>query len=105
MKEMAAQRHAARIEADKAQEARLSAAQRRKRKFEIVAALVANRNPTQRDADKRLFLSSLTDDLEREDFRTRGWTSALNSRAIFAFWEDMSPGAFSEVEEGIPNDS
>ncbi len=66
----------------------------RARRFDIVATLVAQRNPTQRDADKRLFIASLDDDLSREDFRTHGWSSALNASAIFAFWEDLSPGAF-----------
>jgi hypothetical protein len=66
----------------------------RQKKFEIVQALVAARNPTQRDADKRLFLAGLTDDLSREDFATRGWSSAFNASAIFDFWQDREPDAF-----------
>ncbi|WP_093968761.1 replication initiation protein [Actibacterium lipolyticum] len=66
----------------------------RARKFAIVADLVAQRNPTQRDADKRLFVASLDDELSRAEFRTFGWTSALNASAIFAFWEELIPGAF-----------
>lgn len=64
-------------------------AQRKERvaKFARVAELVAARNPTQRDADKRLFLASLEGDLEREDFMRHGWGSALNATAIFEFWE------------------
>jgi hypothetical protein len=61
----------------------------RKKKFAWVAGLVATRNPTQRDADKRLFLASLKDDLEREDFTRHGWRSGLNATAIFEFWEGM----------------
>ncbi len=70
----------------------------RKRKFEIVADLVSRRNPTQRDADRRLFLASLKDDLERAEFRAHGWNSALNAAAIFAFWEELEPAAFVEAE-------
>jgi hypothetical protein len=54
----------------------------------------AARTPTQRDADKRLFLAGLRDPLEREDFTRFGWGSALNARAIFSFWEEMQPGLF-----------
>lgn len=68
----------------------------RGRKFAIVADVVAGRNPTQRDADKRLFMSTLSDDLSREEFRTHGWNSALNASAIFAFWEEMEPGVFEQ---------
>jgi len=66
----------------------------RKEKFSRVQDLVAARNPTQRDADKRLFLSGLEDELSREDFRARGWASALNASAIFEFWQEMEPEAF-----------
>ena len=70
----------------------------RKRKFEVVADLVSRRNPTQRDADRRLFLASLKDDLERAEFRAHGWNSALNAAAIFAFWEELEPAAFIVAE-------
>ena len=80
-------------------DARLAERAKRVRKFEIVADLVSRRNPTQRDADKRLFLAGLDDDLERMEFRSHGWQSALNANAIFAFWAEMEPGAFDEVEE------
>jgi hypothetical protein len=59
-----------------------------------VRDLVEARSPTQRDADRRLFLSGLKDTLAREDFARHGWASALNARAIFGFWEEMQPGAF-----------
>lgn len=55
------------------------------------------RTPTQRDADRRLFLSSVKDPLEREDFSRHGWASALNSRGIFAFWEELQPGVFDNL--------
>ncbi|TKA96632.1 replication initiation protein, partial [Cereibacter changlensis] len=76
------------------------AAERRERaeRMARVRAVAEARNPTQRDADRRLFLRQLDGDLEREDFARHGWTSALNARAIFAFWEDLEPGIFDRVE-------
>jgi hypothetical protein len=70
-------------------DARFAKRELRKQKFEWVAKLVTARNPTQRDADKRLFFANLKDDLEREDFTRHGWRSGLNAAAIFAFWEGM----------------
>ena len=78
---------ARRAEEDRAQDAALAAREERREKFAQVEALVAARNPTQRDADKRLFMAGLTDDLDRADFARHGWDSGLNARAIFAFWE------------------
>ncbi len=95
--EAARQRDAAQAREDQAYEARAAERGERARKLAVVEALVSRRNPTQRDADKRLFLSSLTDDLDREHFRAHGWRSGLNATAIFAFWEELEPGAF-EVE-------
>ncbi|MGO4855132.1 replication initiation protein [Phaeovulum sp. W22_SRMD_FR3] len=68
----------------------------RKARFAAVEQAVSRRNPTQRDADKRLFMTRLEGELEREEFRRHGWTSALNSRAIFAFWEEMIPGIYED---------
>ncbi len=62
--------------------------------LKVVQDLVARRSPTQRDADKRLFLNGLNDPVARADFERHGWMSALNRAAIRAFWEDLSPGAF-----------
>jgi hypothetical protein len=78
------------------------AAERRERadRMARVRAAAAARTPTQRDADKRLFLSGLKDALERDDFARFGWASALNARAIFAFWEDMQPGIFDAADGG-----
>lgn len=59
-----------------------------------VQELVAARTPTQRDADKRLFLTGIEAATGRADFERHGWMSALNAQAIVAFWEDMYPGAF-----------
>ncbi len=68
-------------------------------RFAAVAELARKRNPTQRDADRRLFLSQIEDEFDRDDFRQNGWESALNARAIFAFWEEMQPGLFDGLPE------
>ena len=57
--------------------------------------MVEGRTPTQRDADKRMFLSRL-DGAARDDFERHGWMSALNAERIAAFWEELVPGAFEE---------
>ncbi len=59
-----------------------------------VRDLAAARSPTQRDADRRLFLAGLDDPVARADFERHGWMSALNAQAIFDFWEELIPGAF-----------
>lgn len=57
-------------------------------------ALVSARSPTQRDADRRMFLRRIEAPAQRADFERFGWMSPLNAAAIFAFWEDLQPGAF-----------
>ena len=74
------------------------ARQERARKLARVRAVAEARNPTQRDSDRRLFLSQLEDDTGREAFARLGWASAINAQAIFAFWEDMVPGIFEAPE-------
>jgi hypothetical protein len=66
----------------------------RARVLERVRDLVAARTPTQRDADKRLFMSQIEDANARADFERHGWMSALNTGAIRAFWEELAPEAF-----------
>lgn len=63
-----------------------------------VQAAVKARTPTQRDADKRLFLSQVTDGAARQDFEKHGWLSPLNARQIERFWEEMSPELFEDGE-------
>lgn len=63
-------------------------------KLKKVQELVAARSPTQRDADRRLFLNGLSEAGLRADFEAHGWMSALNAEAIFGFWEELEPGAF-----------
>ena len=65
-----------------------------------IQAAVNARTPTQRDADKRLFLSGLQDPNLRYDFERFGWMSALNADAIFEFWSELSP----DVSQGDPAD-
>jgi hypothetical protein len=62
-----------------------------------VRDLAAARTPTQRDADRRLFLSRIADAGARADFERHGWMSALNAQGIFDFWETLVPGAFDDV--------
>ena len=69
----------------------------RARKLERIRDLAAARKPTQRDADKRLFMARL-DGARRDDFERHGWMSALNAEAIAAFWEELSPGAFEGID-------
>lgn len=71
-------------------------AERLRRILEVIKA----RTPTQRDADKRLFLSQLTEGAARLDFERHGWMSPLNAARIRAFWEEMSPGLFADLPEG-----
>lgn len=62
--------------------------------FRVLRVGVKRRNPTQRNAARRLFAERVTGELERSDFARNGWASALNAAAIFAFWEEMEPGLF-----------
>ncbi|MFT4150013.1 MAG: replication initiation protein [Paracoccaceae bacterium] len=71
----------------------------RARRLERIRDLAAARTPTQRDADRRLFMARL-EGAARDDFDRHGWMSALNAEAIAAFWQDMSPGAFDGIEVG-----
>ena len=71
----------------------------RARRLARIKELAAARTPTQRDADKRLFMARLEGGA-REDFERHGWMSALNADAIAAFWEELSPGAFDAIGGG-----
>lgn len=93
--EIIAKRQETELAQEQDQENRRTMRAERARKFEIVAEIVAKRNPTQRDADKRLFMARLETDLDREDFIAHGWKSALNAKEIFAFWEELEPEIFA----------
>lgn len=71
--------------------------QARAEQLRRVQAVVARRTPTQRDADRRLFLSRL-EGTARGDFERFGWMSPLNAEAIRAFWEKIDPGLFERTE-------
>lgn len=62
-----------------------------------IQEIVASRTATQRDADRRLFLSRLEGSV-RGDFERFGWMSPLNAEAICAFWQEIHPGLFDGVE-------
>lgn len=64
----------------------------------IVAAVQA-RTPTQRDADRRLFMGQLPDARLRDDFDRFGWMSPLNAARIAAFWREMSPDLFEGIDQ------
>lgn len=90
-----AARLAGAVESDaRAQERRSRAA-----RLARVREVARSRTPTQRDADRNLFAASLRDTLDAQQFQEHGWASALNARAILAFWEDMVPGVFDDLRE------
>lgn len=66
-------------------------ASERAERLRAVQSAVSRRSPTQRDADKRLFLSQLSAAEARADFERHGWMSPLNADAIFTFWQDLDP--------------
>lgn len=70
-------------------------AERLRRILEAVKA----RTPTQRDADKRLFLAGLSDAGMRADFEKHGWMSPLNSSRIADFWDEMAPGLLQGIDD------
>ncbi|MCB5410810.1 replication initiation protein [Pseudogemmobacter faecipullorum] len=69
----------------------------RAQQLERVRDLAAARTPTQRDADRRLFLARVQG-AAREDFERHGWMSALNAAAIRDFWAEVFPDAFEGLE-------
>ncbi|MBV1865647.1 MAG: replication initiation protein [Rhodobacteraceae bacterium] len=89
-----AERAQASRDIEQQEDTRIAARLARQARFAVVRGLIEARNPTQRDADKRLFVATLEDELAREDFRNRGWESALNAQAIFDFWCELEPEAF-----------
>ena len=69
----------------------------RARRLARIRDLAAARKPNQRDADKQLFMARL-DGPARADFERHGWMSALNAESIVAFWTELSPGAFDDLD-------
>lgn len=66
----------------------------RAKDLERIRDLVASRTPTQRDADRRLFMSKIDSADALADFERHGWMSALNTVSIKAFWQEMVPDSF-----------
>ncbi len=99
--EVLAQAEAAREEAARMAALREAAKERqrglRAARLERIRDLAAERSPTQRDADKRLFLSRLEDELERGEFRRAAWSAALLEHEMVEFWEEMLPGSFDDL--------
>ncbi len=83
---------------DAARLAREAAAEQERRQRAAVMARVRElaeaRTPTQRDADKRLFLAGLEDEVARAEFARLGWGAAFCADDMRVFWEEMVPGAF-----------
>lgn len=73
----------------------------RAKRLKRIQDIVAGRTPTQRDADRRLFMSQFTDAAKRDDFDRHGWMSALNSAEIFAFWEELMPESLEGAEADV----
>ena len=69
----------------------------RAKRLRIIQDLSASRSPTQRDADRRLFGSTLDTADARDDFERHGWMSVLNHADICEFWQDLFPNCFDEA--------
>jgi len=78
-------------EAEAARDAEVSAGrQARSATMERVRSLAAARTPTQRDADRRQFMATLTDETDREVFARLGWQAALLHAQMAAFWDRIA---------------
>lgn len=66
----------------------------RANRLRAILAAVNSRTPTQRDADKRLFMGKLSEGWQRDDFVRHGWMSPLNAESIADFWAEISPEMF-----------
>ncbi|WP_422071091.1 replication initiation protein [Tranquillimonas rosea] len=82
-----------------ARETEIDTARRaRAARMERIREVAQSRSPTQRDADKRLFAARLETEVERSEFARLGWGSGLCASAMVAFWEEMVPGIFDDLE-------
>jgi hypothetical protein len=70
-------------------------AERLRRMQEVIKA----RTPTQRDADKRLFMNRIDDEEGRADFERYGWVTTRNVQAVYEFWEELFPDIFDGIQE------
>lgn len=67
--------------------------------FDAVAALAAAEEPAQEKALRQDFADRIENEIDQKDFRARGWRSALNAAAVFAFWDARAPGALPQIED------
>jgi hypothetical protein len=61
--------------------------------------VIRGRTPTQRDADKRLFMNRIDDEEGRADFERYGWVTTRNVQAVYEFWEELFPDIFDGIQE------
>ncbi len=71
----------------------------RSERLQRMQAVINARTPTQRDADRRMFLSRIEDDVARADFEKYGWVTTHNTEAVYKFWEEVFPDIFEGIEE------
>jgi len=101
-KQAAVKRREKSVAADSAEAERAAVIEEeRKARAQIMARvqeIVDSRSPTQRDADRRLFLAWLDDELQKSEFSRLGWKAALCAREMVAFWTDLIPDAFDGAD-------
>ena len=101
-KQAAVKRREKSVAADSAEAERAAVIEEeRKARAQIMARvqeIVDSRSPTQRDADRRLFLAWLDDELLKSEFSRLGWKAALCAREMVAFWTDLIPDAFDGAD-------
>ena len=69
----------------------------RNERLRRMQTVINARTPTQRDADKRLFMSQIKNEAGRADFERYGWVTTHDEQAVYDFWEKLFP----EIFEGI----
>lgn len=66
-------------------------------KLAKVQTAAAARDPDLQLHDIQLFAKRPSAELDRAGFARQGWASALHAQAIFAFWEEIESGIFSDL--------
>ena len=70
----------------------------RAKRLRRMQAVMNDRTPTQRDADKRQFMNRINDEAGRADFERYGWVSSYDVQAVYDFWEELFPDIFEGLE-------
>ena len=100
-KEAAVQRQKRNLAVDNVEAKRATVVEEERRARAAIMArvgeIVDSRSPTQRDADRRLFIAWLDDELLKSEFSRLGWKAALCAKEMRAFWSEMIPDAFEET--------